>query len=334
LTYDAIPVWTSAAPNEYTLPTRTVGGIATMQYTDSLRRLNNTLFLVRSTGRRVTAGGNVLATQAVAQLVRLAKPTIGVNAAVTVQDPINFNGNSLDVTGINTLPPGWGASDCPTGYPSPGNTDDVVGVRSSTSTGANASDLNNIYGYPTKVVANDPTITSTTFENFLDYTFNTLANQPGVKVLPLTTPYNGVAPVLDGSGGCDKSAPYNFGEPERPAVVPQCTNYFPIVHGTGSQLSFAAGNRGQGILLVDGNFVISGDFEWTGLIIVRGKMTIQGTGNKINGAILTEGVDVNTAGTVSGNAQISYSRCAIDRAVLGSAVPRALSRGFSQIYQQ
>src|SRR5512135_1269455 len=81
-TYNGIPVWTSAAPTEYTLPTRTVGGIGTLQYTDSVRNLNNTLFVIRSTGRKVTAGGTILASQAVAQLVRLAKPTIGVNAAV------------------------------------------------------------------------------------------------------------------------------------------------------------------------------------------------------------------------------------------------------------
>ena len=59
----------------------------------------------------------MLATQTLAQMVRLAKPTVGVNAAVTVQDPIKFNGNSFEVDGYNQYPPGWGASDCPTGQP-------------------------------------------------------------------------------------------------------------------------------------------------------------------------------------------------------------------------
>jgi len=335
VTYSAMPIWTSASPTEYTIATRTVSGMPTLVYTDSVRRLNNSLFLIRSTGRKVTAGGTVLASQTVAHWVRLAKPTIGVNAAVTVQDPITFNGNSLDVTGINSVPPGWTAADCPTGYPDAGNTDDLVGVRSSTTTGANASDLNNIFGYPAKVVANDPTITSATFENFLDYTFATLASQPGVKVLPNTTPYNGVGPVADNTqtpAVCDKTVLLNLGEPTRPAVVAQCTGYFPVVHGTGSQLKFAAGTRGQGIILVDGDFEIAGGFEWSGLIIVRGQMKITGTGNKINGAILTEGVNVATAGSIAGNAAVSYSRCAIDRAVTGSAVPLALSRGYAQLY--
>jgi hypothetical protein len=300
-----------------------------------VRRLNSSLFLVRSTGRKVTAGGTVLASQSIAHWVRLAKPTIGVNAAVTVQDPITFNGNSLEVTGINTAPPGWTASDCPTGYPDAGDTDDVVGIRSSTTTGANGSDLNNIAGYPTKVVANDPTITSATFNDFLDYTFATLASQPGVKVLPNSTPYNGVAPVADNTvtpAVCDKTVLLNLGEPGRPATVPQCTGYFPTVHSTGATLKFAAGNRGQGILLVDGDFEIVGGFEWSGLILVRGKMKITGTGNKINGAILTEGVDVATSGSIAGNAEVSYSKCAIDRAITGSAVPLPLSRGYAQLY--
>src|SRR5262245_15531792 len=111
VTYEAIPVWTSAAPNEYVTSGSGISGISTVVYTDSVRRLNQTVFVVRSTGRRVSAGGQVLATQTLAQMVRLAKPTVGVNAAVTVQDPIKFNGNSFNVDGHNSYPVGWGASD-------------------------------------------------------------------------------------------------------------------------------------------------------------------------------------------------------------------------------
>ena len=39
-----------------------------------------------------------------------------------------------------------------------------------------------------------------------------------------------------------------------------------------------------------------GGFEWTGLILVRGQMKVTGTGNKIHGAILTEGVDITHRG--------------------------------------
>jgi len=310
--------------------------MSTLVYTDSVRRLNNTVFVVRSTGRRVSAGGQVLASQTLAQMVRLAKPTVGVNAAVTVQDPIKFNGNSFAVDGYNQYPPGWGASDCPSGQPQDGNTDDVVGIRSSTSSGMAKADEDNIEGFPTKVAENDPTITSATFRNFLDYTYWTLSTQPGVKNFPLTTPYNGVEPVLDVTESpsvCDKTAPLNLGEPRRDVgYVYQCTGYFPIVHGTGAELKFASGTRGQGILLVDGDLELVGGFEWTGLIIVRGQMKVTGTGNKINGAVLTEGVDIATAGSIGGNAEVTFSQCAIDRAVNGAAQPAPVSRGWAQIY--
>jgi len=333
VTYDAMPVWSPAAPSEYVTDGTGVTGMSTLAYTDSVRRLNNTVFLVRSTGRRLSAGGQVLATQTLAQLIRLAKPTVGVNAAVTVQDPIKFNGNSFAVDGFNQYPPGWGGADCPTGGPQAGNADDVVAIRSSAGTGMTAADDDNVQGFPADAVSSDPTINSDTFRNFLDYTYTTLASQAGVKTLPNDTPYNGVAPLVDGTGVCDKPSLLNLGEPRRGAgTVPQCTGYFPVVHGTGAQLKFASGTRGQGILLVDGDLELVGGFEWTGLIIVRGQMKVTGTGNKISGAILTEGVDINTAGSVGGDAEVHFSKCAIDRAVNGAAAPAPVSRGWAQIY--
>lgn len=330
--YEAIGVYSPGAPNEAEF-TGTVPNMAGRVWTDSIRRLNNQLYLVRSFGRRLGSGNQVMAAQTVAQLVRLARPTIGVNAAVTVQDPIKFNGNSLSVDGYNGVPVGWNAGDCASGYPAAGNEDDVVGIRSSTTTGASAKDLDNIAGFPAEVVEHDPTITSATFQNFLDYTYNTLASQPNAKNLILDTPYNGVAPVLDGGGDCDKATLLNFGEPLRGggSVVP-CQDYYPVVHGTAASTKFASGTRGQGILLVDGDLELVGGFEWTGLILVRGQMKITGTGNKITGAILTEGVNIDEAGTIGGNADIRFSRCAIENAMNGAAQPAPVSRGWAQMY--
>ena len=334
--YEAMGIWSPGANNEMVRNRTGVGGMATMVYVDSIRRLNQTVFVVRSTGQRVSAGGQVLASQTLAQMVRLAKPTVGVNAAVTVQDPIKFNGNSFEVDGYNQYPTGWGASDCPTGQPQGDNTDDVVGIRSSTTSGMAKADEDNILGFPAQVVENDPTITSATFRNFLDYTYFTLSTQPGVKTLVNATPYNGVEPVLDitqSPSVCDKTAALNFGEPRRDVgSVTQCYGYFPIVHGTATDTKFASGTRGQGILLVDGNLELVGGFEWTGLIIVRGQMKVTGTGNKIQGAILTEGVDIATAGSIGGNAEVTFSKCAIDRAVNGAAQPAPVSRGWAQLY--
>ncbi len=330
----ALTVWTPSTPTVWSGGTRVLQS-AKLYYVPTVRRLNPQLFLVEVTGWR---GGSSrrIAELTLAQWFRLVKPTIGVNAAVTVNDPVTFNGNSFEVTGINSIPPQWAAGECPA--IDAGNSDDVVGVRSATGTGVGSQDFDNVFGFPTRDAPNDPTITSATFTNFVDYTFTTLGSQPGVKLLPLTTPYNNVEPVLDaGTGTCDRAAPYNFGEPFRAptsGVITQCQGYFPVVHGTGSQTKFAAGSRGQGTLLIDGDLELVGGFEWVGLIIVRNQLKITGNGNKIFGAILAAGADVATTnGSVGGNVDIHYSACAIEKAVSGASLARPLGqRSWTQSY--
>lgn len=329
--YQAMQIWTSSASAEMALPTVTAGSIA---YTDTIRRLTPSLFMVRSTGRRLGAGNTVLAEAAVSQLMRIARPTVGTNAAVTVADPVTFNGNAFVISGENSYPPGWGASDCPSGGPDPySGLDDQVAVRSATSTGAAPKDMDNLDGFPVDTASYDATVTSKTFTDFKDFTYSSLTALAGVKTLPLTTPYNGILPVLAGDGTCDKNAPLNLGEPLRGAgSVAACTSYYPIVHGTGTDTKFAAGSRGQGTLLIEGNLELVGGFEWTGLILVRGQIKISGNGNKIYGALLSEGMDVNAAGAIGGNIEIHYSKCAIDNATGATAEIRPVVRGWSQLY--
>ena len=291
------------------------------QFTDEVYRFNENMFVIRSTGQRLGAGGVPLAQRTVAGFMRLARPTVAVNAAITVTDAIKFNGNAFHVTGINTNPPGWG--DCSPVDPS--NLDDKVGVRSSTQTGVGNTDLDNVYGSPVPFVANDPNITSETFKNFLDYTYNQLASQTQVKTLPNDTPYM-FAPQIDAStdpDSCDRSVLLNMGEPMRDVgAVAECYSYFPVVHGTGSRTKMAAGSHGQGTLLIDGDLELNGGFEWNGLIIVRGSIKIAGTGNKLFGAVLAESITEDNS--ISGNVEIKYSDCAIQKAVQGSSLPMPL----------
>ena len=335
--HSVLPLWDGTTATELGTSLHNLGSSGLRQFADSVRRLNDQLFLVRSYGVRYDAAGNQLASLGVAQMFRIVKPTIGVNAAVTVMDPLTLNGNAFLISGINVVPPQWGAGECPA--LDAGNTDDVVGIRSAAGSGVAPADLNNLDGYPAKYVDNDPSITNSTFQNFLDYTFTTLAAQPGAKTLPDATPYNGVAPVVDNTtspASCDKSVLLNLGEPFRAptvGVVPQCYGYFPVVHATGAQLKFAAGNRGQGTLLVDGDMELSGGFEWDGLIIVKGAIKINGNGNKLTGAVFAQGVNLLTAGAVSGNVEIKYSQCAITKAIGGAtlAAPQG-QRAFTQLY--
>ena len=333
--HSVLPVWDGTPATEWSSGVQTVGGNPGLVYVDSIRRVNAQLFYVRSIGRRLDRSGNVLAELALSQVFRITKPTIGVNAAITVQDPLALNGNAYTISGINSLPSQWGAGECDP--LDPAGVDDVVGVRSAQGTGIQTQDYDNVFGFPSRDAANDPTITSATFQNFLDYTYSTLASQPGVKVLPSSSTYNGVQPVLDGAGACDRAQPLNFGEPWRnpptAGAVAACAGYFPVVHGTGSTTAFAAGNRGQGTLLVDGDLRLTGGFEWVGLIIVRGQLHISGNGNKISGAVLAEGASVTSSGAVSGDVSISYSACAVEKAVGGATLAQPLrQRSWAQAY--
>jgi hypothetical protein len=342
--YTGMAAWTPAAPvADLVMPTEEViPGRPGLRYTQTLRRLNESLFLVRSVGERVAANGAVLGSAEHGVLMRIERAIISVNSAITVMQPIKLNGNAFTVDGENSNPPHWedpatGWNPCP--LVDPGHADDKVGIRSATSTGVDPKDTttNNdtppkVTGYPTAAVANDTSVTSSTFRDFVDKTFASMTKQPGVKVLNLDTPYNDVAPVVT-NGVCDKTAPYNFGEPTHPSAssATACYNYFPVVNGTGSQTKFAAGSRGQGTLLIEGDMEINGNFEWTGLIIVRGSIKINGTGNKITGAVLAESVTDNN--TIGGDVHIKYSACAIDKAVKGSATPAPLEqRGWMQLY--
>jgi hypothetical protein len=325
---------------ETTLPTEkvTVSGAtldAPLRYTQTIQRLNRSLFLVRSVGERLGKNGTVIGTAERGLLARLERAVIDVNSAITIMQPIKLNGNAFGVDGFNTNPAGWG--DSVTGWkPCPpvkaDSSDDKIGIRSAAESGMDPkADTANVQGYPVKAVEFDSSITSSTFRDFVDKTFASMTNQPGVKELQQTNPYNGVEPVVN-NGTCDKSSALNFGEPLHPSsLYSACYNYFPIVNGTGSQTKFAAGSRGQGTLLIEGDLEINGGFEWTGLIIVRGSFKINGTGNKITGAVLAESItDDNSIG---GNVDIQYSSCAIEKAVKAAATVSPLNeRSWMQLY--
>ena len=300
------------------------GGVGSnVEFEDVVTKFNNAMFLVQSTGRRRGPGGEVLAERTVAGLMRLAKPTVSVNAAITVTDPIQFNGNSFLVSGENANPAGW--NDCdPT---RDDNLDDLVGVRSSNGTGVGNTDLDNVTGYPVPYVNDDPTVTSETFQDFLDYTYNLLSSQPNVKTLPLDVPYQ-YLPVADyttSPASCNRTILLNMGEPRRDGVatdVEECYSYFPVAHGTAGRTKMAAGTRGQGTLLIDGDLELNGGFEWNGLVIVRGSVKIAGTGNKLYGALLSESITENNS--IGGNIEMHYSACAIQKAVAGASQPMPL----------
>ena len=75
--------------------------------------------------------------------------------------------------------------------------------------------------------------------------------------------------------------------------------------GTGIQLS--GGVSGCGMLLVEGDLKLSGNFSWYGPIITTGSLSILGGGNKnITGGILSGGSTTNAEDAIGGNTNIVY----------------------------
>jgi hypothetical protein len=315
-----------AVGDSLTLPTTSLAARAA--YTSTVTRLNDELFLIRSLGTRTDFGGNVLAQRSVGLLARLSYVTATANAAVTVTKPVKFNGNAFEVIGNDSIPPGWGGEPgCTTGA-------DKAGVRSATTTGAGTGDSDNLFGNPPQV-PNDPTVTSDFFNIFGDVTFDELKQNADI-VVPYTDPQM-PEPTLTGGAPnrCDVGDWNNWGEPWRApnAFVSQCTGYFPIIYASGSQLKMAAGARGQGLLLVEGDLEIVGGFEFYGLIVAKGGIKINGNGNKVVGALLAQDVAIDDENSISGNTTLQFSSCALTKAIQGSAFGEPLvNRSWAQLY--
>ncbi len=324
--------WDQFNLNNIAVGTTTSLGTITVgrtRYTQDVRRLNNDLFLVQSLGSRVDAAGTPLAQRKVAMVARLSYVTATANAAVTAGKTVNFNGNAFEVVGNDSVPQGWsGEPGCTTGAAK-------AGVRTAETVTASGQQADNIVGNPPKV-EHDPTVTANFFNIFGDVTFDDLKKSADI-VLPNTTPYNGAAPSLTAGAPqrCNTADQMNWGEPHRNGggYTAQCVNYFPILYGSGTQTKLAAGGRGQGLLLVEGDLEISGGFEWTGLIVAKGGIKITGNGNKIVGALLAQDVAVDDQNSISGNTTLQFSSCALSKAIQGSAFAEPLTmRSWVQAY--
>jgi hypothetical protein len=78
-------------------------------------------------------------------------------------------------------------------------------------------------------------------------------------------------------------------------------------------------NSGRGILIVSGNFSISGGTVWDGLLLVGGTLTSNG-GNSINGATISGlnlqiGQAVPASAIANGEKFFRYNSCILARAL-------------------
>ncbi|HEX6864309.1 MAG TPA: hypothetical protein VF414_15875 [Thermoanaerobaculia bacterium] len=307
--YGAFPVDTPQA-----LASVTTGGT---RYTPMITRLNSNLFLVSARGEQLDGGGSVLARRMLGTLARLAPTDVDVSAAVTSKGTVKVGGNAT-VDGNDHTPTGW------TGCPAPGDT--KAGVRTD-------GDVQVIGGGTTLGDPPNNQHDSTVVDSLFTNPFNDLK---ALRTLTLTAESNnGMAPSTTGSPArCNKALTGNWGEPwyNPPMVgaVAQCQGYFPVIYRSGN-LKVQNG-RGQGILLVEGDLEVRGNFEFTGLIIATGQLKTNGTGNKITGGVLAQNADLDDNSLI-GDPVVNFSACAIDRALSASAIVRPLTeRSWAQLY--
>lgn len=272
-------------------------------------RLTPRSYFLDATGT-VTDGGLLAgATRRVGMTVKVRTAELTPPAALTTRGLVSVRGTAA-VRGQDVNPATWGDV-CPA--PSPAN--DRAGVITDAAGNVTTQGVAEVTGSPAFV--KDPSVNEQTFTRFGDMTYADLVElatkkYPGGNI-------NNTGPRLTPSGQCDVPHVQNWGDPTNPAGP--CGGYFPIIHVAGDA-RIQSGGLGQGILLVDGDLDLRGNFVFHGIVIVQGRFQTQGNGNRILGGVWSQNADMETE-VLTGGAVVQYSSCAATRAILNND---ALSR--------
>jgi hypothetical protein len=269
------------------------------QYTVYVQRLNTRVFKVDSEGVVRGGGRYAGARRRLAQVMRITFTSVPMDRAVSTQEGIRMRGLS-GISGTDTVPSTW--TDCP----AVGTQTAVVAVDSNTIDIKGAA---GITGSP--ALDEDATMDSASFSEYGDMVLDDLI-AVAEKTYPANATINGMAPSLNVLGTCNKGDPSNWGDPLNP--VGECHTYWPIIHSPGDL--HVSNGVGQGILIVEGDLDLTGNFEFYGLVFVYGSLTTAGTGNKILGStnILGSGAGSELDSQGLGNTRLQLSACSIDRA--------------------
>ena len=302
------------------------GGDKTMNYSFAdggsaairITRLNDYSYWIVSEG---SAGLNtpVETRRRTSAVLRLAYPAVKVGGAVTLAGGGTIKG-STQIYGNNKAPTGW---DC-ANYPGR----DTTAVAYAPGTTVTIQKASNAVGTPQSYA--DPNAADDgTYVKFGDESWVTLTQQADVILTAGVDPF----PVGDALN-CTRSAT-NWGEPHRAPVadaVLGCTSYFPIIWVKGDL--HVNNGRGQGILLIEGDLQVNGNFEFDGLIIVKDDI-IKGNGNPVlTGAVMARNANLfDPTSEFLGNSTFQYSKCALESALRGSArlVP-AKQRAWAELW--
>jgi hypothetical protein len=197
-----------------------------------------------------------------------------------------------------------------------------AGVRS----GVPVAGTGSVTGQPASQV--DATLSDSTFLRLGDLSVAELARRAGARLGGGTF---APGPVLSPQGQCDRSVAANWGDG---VGTGPCADHAPLIHVGGD--ATLTGGHGQGMLLVEGDLVLTGDFQFAGVIIVTGALVIRGPvgpsgeGVRLTGAVVARSVTIEPSGAP---AAIRYSNCFVGNALRSAGTVAPLrSRGWAQLF--
>lgn len=280
----------------------------------TVTRISTSVFFLDAESE-VRRGGDVMsgATRRLGMLVKLNPVGIDPPAALTTVGNLKFGGNAI-IDGRDTDPTFWPDGDCTTTHTDkPGIVmDDTTNIDWS----GNETKIRNQQLFGDTDLAQDDGMTSDSMLVFGDLTFEDLTDLANIE---FQSAPGSIEPVVT-AGRCDTSPKTNWGEPLDSTHA--CFDYFPIIYlnNPGTVWNFSSG-RGQGILLVEGGLKVTGQFEFYGPVIIKGTLSTQGGGGTqhFHGGVMAANVELDD-NTVLGTADIIYSSCALERAVLNSSL--------------
>jgi hypothetical protein len=284
------------------------GGRTVGNYTVTITRVANMMYVVRSTGTVTIgqAGNNTNSTRTLSNVIRRRTIDMDNQTAMQVYGDLTVAGTS-DISGTDTYRSNW--SGCTT----------VSSGTAAVTAQPDANVTTQGSGAIAGTVRRD-TMTASDFTVFGDMTWSEITSL-ATNIFNADVTLSDINPTVTGGGVCNTADIDNWGAPTNNSNA--CSQYFPIIWAKGN-MHITSNSTGQGILLVSGNLSIQSQFEFYGPVIVMGTVDFQG-GSQIIGSVFAYGGGILGAdNTTAGNMIVQYSSCGIQRAIMGAT---GLSRG-------
>ena len=343
---DWSPAWNSKAVGDTLMRSYTTldGSTANVVVT----RLNAHTFWVTSDAASNQSSRQFNTRRRTNLLLRLNVPNMRISGAVSAREATRATGNAL-MNGNDASPPGWSCD--PAGTSIAAIATDSIG--DSGTTGNCSGDACLTTSSATKRIADSLLRDTSAFSQFGGLNYDTLKTQAAtagmgtvIDVPSGGLTLSGIAPTYNLDLSCQTANPKNWGDYTRNSLVPgSCETHFPVVHLRGAPTSTTTinGNGGQGILIVDGNLVLAGTFQWYGPIIVRGNVKLAGNagqgGIKVFGGIMAANLNCQSTDAVNspcnqieGASTVQFSRCAITAAVTKNARTVLATRSWADLF--